>query len=45
MTDDEGTSDLRTNNRWSGNRKMELVVRLFLGEPLLKARCWRDEFL
>src|SRR5271163_3190487 len=53
---DEGTSDFRSNPRWSANRKMDVVLRLLRGEQLEvlsrevgveahRLAAWRDEFL
>src|SRR5271165_4186939 len=51
----EGT-DLRSNNRWSANKKLDVVMRLLRGEKLEavsrdvgveahRLAAWRDEFL
>jgi transposase len=32
--DNEGTSDFRSNSRWSAGKKMEVVLRLLRGEKL-----------
>jgi len=31
---DEGTADFRSNNRWSANKKLDVVLRLLRGEAL-----------
>ena len=54
--DDQGTGDFRSNNRWSANKKMDVVLRLLRGEKLEelsrelgveahRLAAWRDEFL
>jgi transposase len=53
---DEGTADARSNNRWSANKKPDVVLRLLGGEKLEEVSrevgmeahrlaAWRDEFL
>jgi transposase len=53
---DEGTADSRSNNRWSANKKLDVVLRLLRGEKLEEVSrevgveahrlaAWRDEFL
>jgi transposase len=53
---DEGTADPRSNNRWSANKKLDVVLRLLRGEKLEEVSrevgveahrlaAWRDEFL
>ena len=53
---DGGTADTRSNNRWSANRKLDVVLRLLRGEKLEEVSrevgveahrlaAWRDEFL
>ena len=53
---DEGTADSRSNNRWSANKKLDVVLRLLRGEKLEEVgrevgveahrlEAWRDEFL
>jgi transposase len=53
---DEGTADSRANNRWSANKKLDVVLRLLRGEKLEEVSrevgveahrlaAWRDEFL
>ena len=53
---DEGTADFRSNNRWSANKKLDVVLRLLRGEKLEelsrevgveahRLAAWRDEFL
>ena len=54
--DDEGTADFRSNNRWSANKKLDVVLRLLRGEKpeevsrelgveAHRLAAWRDEFL
>ena len=31
---DEGGADVRSNNRWSANKKLDVVLRLLRGEKL-----------
>jgi transposase len=53
---DEGTADNRSSNRWSANKKLDVVLRLLRGEKLEEVSrelgveahrlaAWRDEFL
>jgi transposase len=53
---DEGRADSRSNNRWSANKKLDVVLRLLRGEKLEEVSrevgveahrlaAWRDEFL
>jgi transposase-like protein len=53
---DEGAADFRSNNRWSANKKLDVVLRLLRGEKLEEVSrevgieahrlaAWRDEFL
>jgi transposase len=53
---DEGGTDFRSNNRWSANKKLDVVLRLLRGEKLEEVSrevgveahrlaAWRDEFL
>jgi transposase len=53
---DEGTADFRSNNRWSANKKLDVVLRILRGEKLEEVSrevgveahrlaAWRDEFL
>jgi len=52
----DGSGDHRSNNRWSANKKMDVVLRLLRGEKLEelsrelgveahRIAAWRDEFL
>jgi hypothetical protein len=54
--DNDGTSDFRSNPRWSASKKMDVVLRLLRGEKLEelsrqlgveahRIAAWRDEFL
>ena len=53
---DEGSTDFRSKNRWSANKKLDVVLRLLRGEKLEEVSrevgveahrlaAWRDEFL
>jgi transposase len=53
---DEGRADSRSNNRWSANKKLDVVLRLLRGEKLEelsrevgveahRLAAWPDEFL
>ncbi len=53
---DEGSTDFRSNNRWSASKKLDVVLRLLRGEKLEEVSrevgveahrlaAWRDEFL
>ena len=53
---DESGADFRSNNRWSANKKLDVVLRLLRGEKLEEVSrevgveahrlaAWRDEFL
>src|SRR5271156_5279899 len=55
VNDGEGT-DVRSNNRWSASKKLDVVLRLLRGEKLEeisrevgveahRLAAWRDEFL
>jgi transposase-like protein len=54
--DKDGSGDVRSNPRWSANKKMDVVLRLLRGEKLEelsrelgveahRIAAWRDEFL